>query len=64
TLAINQQLSEQRALAVAQILVNTGTPSARVRYLGRAFYEPIASNASAAGRAANRRVEIIITPNR
>ncbi|PKP68139.1 MAG: hypothetical protein CVT83_06480 [Alphaproteobacteria bacterium HGW-Alphaproteobacteria-5] len=64
TLAINQQLSEQRALAVAQILVNTGTPSARVRYEGRAFYEPVASNNTSSGRAANRRVEIIITPNR
>jgi outer membrane protein OmpA-like peptidoglycan-associated protein len=63
TLAVNQQLSEQRALAVAQILVNTGTPSARVRYEGRAYREPIASNATSAGRAANRRVEIIITPN-
>lgn len=63
TLAVNQQLSEQRALAVAQILVNTGTPSTRVRYQGRAYHEPIASNSTSAGRAANRRVEIIITPN-
>lgn len=63
TLAVNQQLSEQRALAVAQILVNTGTPTSRVRYQGRAYYDPIASNDTAAGRAANRRVEIIITPN-
>jgi outer membrane protein OmpA-like peptidoglycan-associated protein len=63
TLAVNQQLSEQRALAVAQILISTGTPTSRVRYLGRAYHDPVASNATVAGRAANRRVEIIITPN-
>lgn len=63
TMAINQQLSEQRALAVAQILIISGTPSSRIRYVGRAFNEPIASNSTSAGRAANRRVEIIITPN-
>lgn len=63
TIAVNQQLSEQRALAVARILINTGTPASRVRYQGRAYYDPIASNSTAAGRAANRRVEIIITPN-
>jgi outer membrane protein OmpA-like peptidoglycan-associated protein len=63
TIAINQQLSEQRALAVARILISTGTPSSRVRYQGRAYNDPVASNSTAAGRAANRRVEIIITPN-
>ncbi len=63
TLAVNQQLSEQRALAVAQILISSGTPASRVGYLGRAYYDPIASNNTAAGRATNRRVEIIITPN-
>lgn len=64
TYAINQQLSEQRALAVTRILISTGTPSARISYQGRAYNDPIASNNTAAGRAANRRVEIIITPNR
>jgi outer membrane protein OmpA-like peptidoglycan-associated protein len=62
TLAINQQLSEQRALAVARILISTGTPSSRITYQGRAYLNPIVSNSTSAGRAANRRVEIIITP--
>lgn len=62
TLAINQQLSEQRALAVARILISTGTPSSRISYQGRAYLDPIASNSTSAGRAVNRRVEIIITP--
>ncbi|MDP2739409.1 MAG: OmpA family protein [Pseudorhodobacter sp.] len=60
--AYNQQLSEQRALAVASILIADGTASSRVTYSGRSFHEPVASNSSATGRAQNRRVEIIITP--
>lgn len=63
TLAVNQQLSEQRALAVSRVLISNGTPASRIRYQGRAYREPIASNATSSGRAANRRVEIIITPN-
>jgi len=60
--AYNQQLSERRAQAVASILIADGTASGRVTYSGRSFHEPVASNSSAAGRAQNRRVEIIITP--
>lgn len=60
--AYNQQLSEQRALAVASILISDGTASTRVTFSGRSFHEPVASNTTAAGRAQNRRVEIIITP--
>ena len=64
TAAYNQQLSEQRALAVARILIREGVPSSRITYSGRGYNEPIASNATAAGRAQNRRVEIVITPMR
>lgn len=63
SLAYNQDLSERRALAVAQILVNSGSPSNRIRAFGRSYSDPVASNATVAGRAQNRRVEIIITPN-
>ncbi len=58
----NNQLSEDRAMAVARELVAAGTRSTRITVTGRGYYEPIASNASAAGRAENRRVEIVITP--
>ncbi|MDG3041751.1 OmpA family protein [Roseicyclus marinus] len=61
--AYNAQLSQDRALAVARELIATGTDAGRIVVSGRGFYEPIASNATAAGRAQNRRVEIVITPN-
>lgn len=61
--AFNQDLSERRALAVAQILIGNGTPSQRVSAIGRAYSAPVATNSTAEGRAQNRRVAIIITPN-
>jgi len=60
--AHNQSLSERRAAAVANILVGAGTPAWRIRSFGRGFNQPVASNDTAAGRAANRRVEIVIIP--
>ncbi|KPQ05631.1 MAG: putative outer membrane protein [Rhodobacteraceae bacterium HLUCCA12] len=60
--AYNDQLSQQRAMAVARELIATGTSAGRITVSGRGLNEPIASNASEAGRAENRRVEIIITP--
>lgn len=60
----NQQLSERRARAVASLLVQGGVPSQRVAAVGRGQAQPVASNDTAAGRAQNRRVEIIIRPTR
>jgi outer membrane protein OmpA-like peptidoglycan-associated protein len=48
---------------VANVLISNGTPAWRIRTFGRGFNQPIASNATPEGRAQNRRVEIIITPN-
>lgn len=62
TATMNQQLSVDRALSVSRILISDGVQSFRVTYGGRGFDEPITSNATASGRAQNRRVEIIITP--
>ena len=62
--AYNQDLSERRAVSVAQIMVNYGTSTSRIRAFGQSFDQPIASNNTAAGRAANRRVEIIISRTR
>jgi len=62
--AYNQNLSERRAASVRMVLANAGVPSQRLRAYGMGETQPVASNASADGRKANRRVEIYITPNR
>ncbi len=60
----NQQLSERRALSVRSVLQNAGVSGGRLRASGQGETNPVASNATAAGRQKNRRVEIFITPNR
>lgn len=59
----NYDLSQRRAQAVAAVLMSGGVSSSRIRAIGAGENQPIASNLNAQGRAANRRVEIIITPN-
>lgn len=61
--AYNQQLSERRANSVANVLLDAGVPSQRLRTFGRGESQPVASNLDAAGKARNRRVEIVILPN-
>ncbi|WP_128253408.1 OmpA family protein [Falsirhodobacter deserti] len=58
----NQSLSERRAAAVAQVLIANRVPANRVSSYGVGFNQPVASNDTAAGRAQNRRVDIIIRP--
>ena len=60
--AYNQQLSEQRASSVASYLESRGVQAARIGTRGYGETQPIASNDTDAGRAANRRVEIKIVP--
>ena len=60
--AYNQDLSERRAQAVASVLRSGGVASGRLSVFGAGEDRPVASNATEAGRAANRRVEITITP--
>jgi chemotaxis protein MotB len=57
----NWQLSGARAGAVVQRLIGAGVGGQRVSLGGYAAQQPVAPNASAAGRARNRRVEIILT---
>ncbi|MEM7471624.1 MAG: OmpA family protein [Pseudomonadota bacterium] len=59
----NQALSERRAITVSNVLRSEGVSSARLRSIGQGEAQPVASNGTAAGRAQNRRVEIIIRPN-
>jgi outer membrane protein OmpA-like peptidoglycan-associated protein len=58
----NQRLSERRADAVADFLAGRQVNGARMHVQGFGKTEPVASNATISGRAANRRVEIILTP--
>ncbi len=62
SLAHNQDLSQRRAYSVANYLGDQGIDQRRVSAMGFGPSQPIASNASAAGRAQNRRVEITIAP--
>lgn len=58
----NQSLSEMRADSVADFLAARQVNPGRMHTQGFGKTEPIASNATITGRAANRRVEIILTP--
>lgn len=55
--------SAQRAEAVRGILIARGVPSSAVSARGLGNTRPLASNATAAGREENRRVEIVISGN-
>ncbi len=59
----NWDLSAARATAITRVLVKEYSISGeRIRASGRSEHRPIASNATAEGRALNRRTEIIISP--
>lgn len=63
TESYNMSLSERRAAAVKAYAITQGVPSSRLVTIGKGFSEPIADNSTDAGRAANRRVEIVIVAN-
>lgn len=56
----NWQLSTARASTVVQFLIAHGVSSSRLTATGNAEQRPVDSNATAAGRARNRRVEIVM----
>ncbi len=58
----NQALSERRAVTVARYLNSRQVDSRRLRIIGFGESRPIADNATEQGRAANRRVEVRISP--
>ncbi|MCI0920514.1 OmpA family protein [Sphingobacterium rhinopitheci] len=60
SLAVNEKLSLERANAVKAYAVSQGLASSRIETEGKNYSEPIASNDTEAGRAQNRRVEIVI----
>jgi OOP family OmpA-OmpF porin len=60
---VNQELSQKRADSVKQYLVYNGTlPAGKIIAVGYGSSRPLASNATAQGRAVNRRIDVIIKP--
>jgi len=56
----NWELSAERALTVVRYLVSHGIPEDKIRAVGCGESRPVASNSTAAGKAKNRRVEIVV----
>ena len=59
--ANNLAISEKRAGAVKNILVNNGIPDSRVTAIGKGEADPVATNRTPQGREQNNRIEIIIS---
>lgn len=59
---VNRQLSARRALTVARRLQAAGVPTERLMVIGHGADQPVADNATEAGRQRNRRVEILLQP--
>ena len=60
----NWDLSTDRAVSVTRLLVDKyNIRPERITAAGRSMFFPIAPNTTSAGRAKNRRIEIILTPN-
>ncbi len=59
----NWELSTARAVEVARFLVAQGMKPQKLSAAGYAEFDPVASNATAEGRAKNRRIEITLQPN-
>lgn len=59
----NWDLSTKRATSIVQILrENSGIDPFNLTAAGRGEYSPVTSNATAEGKAKNRRIEVILTP--
>jgi len=57
----NKKLSDSRAHAVSQYLIQKGVPATNVRVAAFGEEKPVASNDTDEGRAQNRRVEMFVT---
>ena len=56
----NWELSAERALSVVRYLTKRGISEDKIRAVGCGAARPVASNATASGKAKNRRVEIVV----
>jgi OOP family OmpA-OmpF porin len=58
--AYNMDLSEQRAAAVTDYLIDAGVDGSKIVAMGAGESQPITTNATNEGRAENRRVEVLV----
>ena len=56
----NWELSAARAASVVQVLTEHGVPGSQLTVVGFAEFRPVATNGSATGRNANRRVLVVV----
>jgi len=61
--ALNDRLSMERATAIAKYFASNGIDDDKITTAGYGFSRPIAPNNDQEGRAQNRRVDIVITPD-
>ena len=61
---MNETLSLKRAESVRTYLVSRGIDSSKITAVGIGEVRPVAPNSTAEGRANNRRVELIVTPEK
>lgn len=61
TAAANQALSQERVDTLQKLLSARGIDQSRIESVGLGPVDPIANNDTPAGRAENRRIEIIVT---
>lgn len=59
----NWELASARAIVVTRTLVDAGLPADRVSAASYGEYRPVAPNDSKEGKAANRRIEIVVVPD-
>jgi len=59
----NWDLSVKRATAIVRVLQSESVSPKQITAAGRSEYIPVASNKSSAGKAKNRRIEIVLSPN-
>ncbi len=64
TFASNWELSAARAATVVRTLRDANIPGERLSAVGYGPFQPVADNASKEGRAQNRRIQIVLVPQR